>query len=117
MSEAIYWILAVNIHPGKLAEFKEVSAALVKSTRNESGTLAYEWTLSEDEQICHIYERYVDSGAIGTHIENNGERVGRLFAISTPIHFVIYGSPDPKIRAQLADLKPIYMVPLDGFTR
>lgn len=117
MSEIIYWVLAVKIQPGQEGLFKEISAQLIESTRNEPGTLNYEWTLSEDGQVCHIYERYVNSAAIQHHIEKNGALVGRLFTIATPISFHIYGSPDESTRGALADLKPVYFSPLGGFSR
>jgi quinol monooxygenase YgiN len=113
----IYWLLAVKIHPGQLDAFKAISARLVESTRNEPETLNYEWTLSEDGTVCHIYERYKKSDAIALHIEHNGALVGELFQLLTPISFVIYGSPEANVRAMLADLKPVYMTPLDGFSR
>jgi quinol monooxygenase YgiN len=117
MSETIYWVLALKINPGKAEEFKVLSEKMIESTRQETGTLNYEWTLSPDGETCHIYERYVDSAAILTHIERNGEMVGRLFGIVTPVSFFIYGSPSEAIRKDLAGLNPVYMTPLGGFAR
>ena len=117
MSEIIYWVLAVRIHPGQQETFKAFSAELIESTRNEVDTLNYEWSLSGDGEVCHIYERYADSRAIMVHIERNGDTVGKLFAVSTPLSFVVYGAPQDEVKAALADLNPVYMTPLDGFSR
>ena len=35
---------------------------------NEKDTLMYEWRTSADDKQCHIYERYVDSAAVLTHL-------------------------------------------------
>ena len=117
MSEIIYWVLVLKIHDGQTAAFKALSAELIASSQNEPGTLNYEWSLSEDGTSSHIYERYVNSAAIKAHIANNGDQVGRLFAMASPISMVIYGSPDDEVRRDLAGLNPVYMVPLGGFGR
>lgn len=117
MSDIIYWVLAVKINAGQLEAFKTVSAQLIESTRNEPGTLNYEWTLSDDGEVCHIYERYINSAAIKIHIERNGDSVGKLFAIVTPVSFVVYSEPTDDVKALLADLHPVYMTPLGGFSR
>ncbi len=115
-SETIYWLLSLLIHPGHEARFKEISAQLIESTRAEAGTLNYEWTLSEDGGICHVYERYVDSAAIKLHLQRSAELVGQLLSVSTPQSFFIYGSPDEEVKKDLAGLKPVYMTPLGGFS-
>ncbi len=117
MSEPIYWLLALQIEPGQLEFFKAICQKLVESTRLEEGVLNYEWSLSEDGNICHIYERYADSDAIKIHAERVAEDVGQLLQIATPISFVIYGKPDAEVKEMLADLNPTYLIPLAGFTR
>jgi quinol monooxygenase YgiN len=117
MSKTIYWVIALEILPGQTTPFQEIAAKLIESTRSESGTLAYEWALSENGETCHIFERYVDSAAVKIHLERSAKLVGQLFAVSSPLSFVIYGSPDDEVKRLLADAHPVYMQPIGGFSR
>ena len=54
--KAVYWIVALKIHPGAEAAFHAAREKLVASTKEEAGALNYEWSVTEDG-LCHIYER------------------------------------------------------------
>lgn len=92
---------------------------MVAATRaNEPGALNYEWSTNSDGKLCHIYERYVDSAAVMTHMATFGERfAGRFFAIFKPLRVVVYGSPDKEVKEAFAGNKPLYMQPVGGFSR
>jgi quinol monooxygenase YgiN len=65
MNDNIYWVFEVAINPGRLEDFKSLVSSMVEATqKNEAGTLNYEYAMSEDQQICHFYERYQDSNAL-----------------------------------------------------
>ena len=117
MSDTISWILEVAIHPGKLDDFRSVAADLIAATRNESGTLAYEYHLSKDAAVCHIYERYQDAEAVLTHLKSFGAFARRFMESCHPTLFYVYGTPTEELKAALADLNPIYFSLLGGFTR
>jgi hypothetical protein len=56
--------LSFAIIPGRFEDFKTLMAAIVDATqKNEPGTLNYEWAISDERQVCHVYERYQDSAA------------------------------------------------------
>jgi quinol monooxygenase YgiN len=116
-SEEVYWLLALKITPGQEAKFKELSAKLVESTKEEEGCLNYEWSLTPDGGTCHIYERYVDSAAIKIHGERSHVLVGQLMGVSTPVSFALYGAPDDEVKRDMAGLNPMLMKPLGGFGR
>jgi hypothetical protein len=78
----------------------------------------YEWTISDDHQVCHAHERYRDSAAVMTHLESFGANFAvRLMAAVTPARLVVYGTPSPQVKDALAGLSPVYMAPLGGFRR
>ena len=79
MSTIVSWNLQVSIRDGRFDEFKALMQEMVDSTRTESGTLAYEWFLSEDSKSCHLYERYSDSDAVMTHLRNFGSNFADRF--------------------------------------
>jgi quinol monooxygenase YgiN len=117
MSENISWILQVAIHPGKLEDFRSVAKDLVAKTESESGTLDYEWNLSEDQTVCHIFERYRDSEALLTHVQSFGNFAQRFMEACHPTRFHVYGKPSEAAKAALADLNPVYSAPIGGFSR
>lgn len=117
MSESISWILQVAIHPGKLDDFRSVARDLIEKTQLEPGTLAYEWSLSEDLTICHIFERYENADALVKHVQSFGAFAQRFMAACHPTRFHVYGTPDDSVKAALADLHPVYFSPLGGFSR
>ena len=75
MSENVYWVLETAIKPGEFENFKALMNEMVEDTQsNEPDTLNYEWTISENNETCHIYERYTDSAATMIHLGAFGEK-------------------------------------------
>jgi quinol monooxygenase YgiN len=117
MSENISWILQVAIHPGKLEDFRSVANDLIAKTKLEPGTLGYEWNLSDDQTVCHIYERYKDADALLLHVKSFGDFAKRFMEACHPTRFHVYGKPNDAVEEALADLQPVYFTPLGGFNR
>jgi quinol monooxygenase YgiN len=117
MSTQIHWLLEVAILPGQLENFRAVARDLIASTKSEPGTLAYEWNLSENETVCHIYERYQNSDAALAHVKGFGAFAERFLQACRPTRFDIYGTPNEAVKAALADFGPVYFSPLGGFNR
>jgi quinol monooxygenase YgiN len=117
MSKNITWILQVAIHPGKLDDFRSVVKDLIAKTELEPGTLDYEWNLSDDQTICHIFERYKDSAAMLTHVKSFGAFAKRFMEACHPTRFHVYGKPSAAAKKALADLNPVYFAPIGGFSR
>jgi quinol monooxygenase YgiN len=118
-SNEIYWVITFTVPPGNMDNFKQVVARLVAATKQEPGTLEYEYTASPDNDTVDIVERYVDSDAVVHHVADNfGPNFSKEFlALAKPVRFVVYGTPSAKAKEVLAGLNPIYMTPFDGFTR
>lgn len=117
MSENISWILQVAIHPGKLDDFQGVARDLIAKTQSEAGTLGYEWNLSEDKTVCHIYERYADADALLAHVQSFGAFAKRFMEACHPTRFHVYGTPTEAVKTALADLGPVYFSPIGGIKR
>ncbi len=114
----IYWIVTCAVQPAQLADFKKIVEQLVAATKNEPGTLAYEFSIDANQSIVHIYERYQDSNAIVSHVAQTfGPFAERFLALAKVSHFVVYGRPTPEAQGVLAGFNPTYMSPFDGFTR
>ena len=118
MSSHVSWMLELEVLEGRQSDFRHLMAEMVSATTNEAGTLDYEWSTSADGKRCHIFERYVDSAAVLTHLGTFGERfAGRFLEILKPVRFVVYGSPSTAVQDALAGFKPVYMHPAGGFSR
>ncbi len=61
--EELYWIVTCAVEPAQLADFKKVVGQLVAASKEEPGTLAYEFSLDASQNTVHIFERYRDSNA------------------------------------------------------
>jgi quinol monooxygenase YgiN len=118
MTESIYFALELAVNPGRFEDLKTLMAELVEANRNEVGMLTQEWAISDDRQVCHIYERFQDSAAVITHTQLFGANFAtRFFEILKPTRFVIYGTPSVEVKDALAAGNPVYMGPLGGFRK
>ena len=119
LNKNIFWIFELTVKEGQLANLKTLMTEMVESTKeNEVGTMAYEWTLSEDEKKCHIHERYVDSNAAIIHLGTFMEKyAARLMETGDATGFVVYGNPNAHAKEILDGFSPVYMSPIGGFIR
>lgn len=119
MTEQVYWMLEVAIKPGQADAFRALMQEMVAAVRdNEPDTLAYDWTISSDGAVCHLFERYRNSAAVMTHLGWFGANVARRFmAAAEPKRLVVYGNPDTAATKALDRLGAVYMTPLGGFKR
>ncbi len=119
MSSQVCWMLELSLKPGRVQEFTALMEEMVASARdNEPGTLSYEWSLSDDGNACHIFERYTDSTAVLVHGATfESKFAARFLEILIPNRCVVYGSPSQDVRTALAGFNPIYMQSVGGFNR
>jgi quinol monooxygenase YgiN len=97
-----------KIHPGKVEEFKKIShnaLAIVAEKEKGKTCLQYDWFFSPDETECVVRETYVDSNAVLTHLENVGEGLGQLLAISD-FSGEFYGPVSDEVKNATAPFNP-----------
>lgn len=118
MADDLYWIFTLKVQPGRFPEFRSLVAQIVADSAREPGTLAYQYSVSADENTVHIYERYRDSDAFVQHVERTfsiyAERFLALVAVTS---LVVYGNPDATARRALDSFGAVYMKLFDGFAR
>lgn len=92
-------IARIRIHPGKVEEFKRLSALCVESVRTkDSGTLQYDHFFNDDHTECVVIERYRDFAAMREHLANIGDDLMRaIFEVCT-ISGDILTTPTPEVR-------------------
>lgn len=118
MSTVVSWNLHLSIREGRLEEFRGLMHEMVESARAEPGTLSYEWFLSEDGSMCHIYERYADSDAVLAHLESFGSKFAeRFLACVESTALSVYGEPTDEARSALDGFGAVYLGTFGGFSR
>ena len=118
MSNTISWNLRLSVSDGRLDDARALMNEMVESTRNEPGTLGYEWFLSKDGKTCHINERYADSDAAMVHLGTFGEHFAeRFLQFFQPTSFAVFGEPSADARAALDGFGAEYLGNFGGFFR
>jgi quinol monooxygenase YgiN len=118
MEGQVSWVIELAVKPGELGSFKELMEEMVEGTSTEPPTLNYEWHISDDESVVHIYEKYADSDATVAHVNGFLEKwAARFLSCVDVTRFVVYGSPDAAARELLDGFGPTYMAPWGGFAR
>ena len=115
MSQHVHWLLELSINDGKLADFIAVMHEMVASTKNEGGTLIYEWCFSEDETVCDIYERFRDSDAAMAHLAAFSQFAERFLDAATPTKLTVMGHPNGRALEALSGLSPALRRTRAGF--
>lgn len=111
MSE-IQAIAYLKIYEGKLDEFKSVADKCMQIVREkDTGTLQYDWFLSNDNSECQVIERYKDSDAVLDHMTNLGETLGELLSL-VDLSLTLYGNPSEKLMAATEGLEISFYKPL-----
>jgi len=89
----------LKIRDGQLEGFKRQAAEILRQTREkDTGTLAYDWFLSEDGTQCEVHEVYVDADALVQHAMNVREAREVLYAEFAYDHkMTFYGEPSPRL--------------------
>jgi quinol monooxygenase YgiN len=78
MSELLC-IARLNIHDGKLEEFKHLTEKCLEIVRTkDTGTLQYDLYFNSEETACVVIERYRDSQALLDHHKNLGETMAAI---------------------------------------
>jgi quinol monooxygenase YgiN len=89
----------LKVREGKLEQFKQQAAEMMRVTREkDTGTLAYDWFLSQDETECEVREAYVNADALVDHAFHVREARDAMFANFAYDHrMAFYGEPSPRL--------------------
>jgi len=91
----------LKVRDGQLEGFKRQAAEMMRVTREkDTGTLTYDWFLSDDGTTCEVREAYVDADALVEHAMNVREAREAMFAEFAYDHqMAFYGDPSPRLTA------------------
>ena len=119
MSDAVSWVLELNVKDGQLDAFKALAQEMSETTQtDEPGATHYEWFIDDDGNTIHIFERYADSAATMIHLGNFGTKFAeRFLACVDPARLMVYGDPSAEVRGALAGFGAAHMTQFNGFAR
>lgn len=111
-------IVRQGIAPGKLEEFKELSAALTAGVEAaEPTTLGYQWFIDGEGASCYLVESYGNSADFLLHFGNLGGKLEQMLAISPLEEMIVLGDPDDQVKEMLSHLGAKFYSPHVGFSR
>jgi quinol monooxygenase YgiN len=117
MSDVIEWVLELRVTSKD--GLQELLDEMVQATQaNEPGALHYEYYMPEDRSTCTVLERYADSAAAMTHVQNWGanfaERFMQAFAVE---RFTVFGPAGDDLKAALSGFGATHQERVAGFNR
>jgi quinol monooxygenase YgiN len=102
MSTEVSWRVEIAINDGQLVDFLSLTVEMVEFTKSENGVLSYQRFVSHDGRTVHVYQRYADSHAALTHLENFAERFAPRFSgMVSRRQFDVYGEPTEELKSVL----------------
>jgi quinol monooxygenase YgiN len=91
----------IKVRDGQVTGFKRQAAEMMRQTREkDTGTLTYDWFLSEDGTECEVREAYVDPDALidhALHVREARDVMFEEFAYDHRMFF--YGETSPRLDA------------------
>jgi len=106
-----------EIKPGRTEDFKAAAQKLFEKTNEESGTLRYEYFLSDDGRRNRNIEVFKDADAFVYHNRNVADLVPALFDTLDRVSISVIGDTNDDLRAELADVDTVHFEKLGGIDR
>ncbi|RIK09830.1 MAG: hypothetical protein DCC49_05285 [Acidobacteria bacterium] len=117
MDKQVALHLELKVNDGQLETIKSVMAEMVESAEKEEGTLGYEWFISEDESMVHVFERYLDSDAAAVHGANVMPLLPKMISAVQVVKATAFGEPSDEYRQRMASMGAEWFGTLGGFVR
>ena len=98
----------LRVRAGELEGFKRQAAEMMRLTSElDTGTVRYDWFLSDDETECEVREAYVDADALIEHSRHIAETRNRLFRDFADGHTItFYAEPSPALAKAMEAMPP-----------
>lgn len=114
----VFYNLQLTIKDGQQEAFATLMAEMVAATKQESGTMVYEWYLGADGRTCHIHELFADTAAYKVHSANFAANFAtRFMPILDITGLTAYGNSDAEAREMMKMLSPVFFEAVGGFRR
>ncbi len=114
----VFYIVEFTINEGQVDTFKNMAKGFISEVEaKESGTLGYQWYVSEDGSHCRIQETFESSEALLVHLGNVGPSLPKLLEIAPLAGLQVFGPVTDAARGALDTLGAVYFSSIGGFDR
>ena len=110
-------VLLVDFQVHDPEGFAEAVKRLTQISLAESGTLRYEWFVSEDGTAARIIEEFVDEAALAEHSADIADAIAPLLAASQIVHTGVLGEVSDERRESMTGPHTDFMGAYAGFRR
>ncbi len=117
MSENIIWTVEGKIKKEQRADYQALMNEMVTEVQKEAGTINYEWTIAQDGETVHVYERYLNAEEAVKHLSTWAKFAERYLGLTQVTKFVVFSNLTPELKEAVAGLNPVYMAPIGGFAK
>jgi quinol monooxygenase YgiN len=115
--QIIRFVIKFSVAKEKVSDVKRLLGILIERCKEEPGLLCYEWFFNDDETELYAHEWYVDSAAVGAHMEVGGAELEKLLEAAPPNKVDVYGNLTAELREELAPFNPNIVPYWRGFSR
>jgi quinol monooxygenase YgiN len=102
------------IEKSNLDAFKRGVATAIEGSRQEPGTVQYDWFSTEDESAFLVREKFECSEAFLSHVEDATDTLAQLVELGGGLKLEIFGSPTAELLEAVADAGPIVYSFVEG---
>jgi len=104
-------MVRLKIHEGKLDKFKRIAEdSIALSREKDTGTIRYDIFLNDDETEAVVYEEFVNPDGRLQHLQNLGDNVTAMLAI-TDMQAEVWSHSDEKLRASTKGYNASFLKP------
>lgn len=101
-STELLGIARFKIHPGKLDDFKKLSAQCMEIVRTKDvGTLQYDIFINDAGTECMVIERYKDTRSLIEHSQNIGSELSTAVLATGEVFGELLGNISPDFKENL----------------
>ena len=104
IEQVVRLTVALTPNEGQIEAFKSLAETMTEVSKNEPGTLGYEWFASADGKQFRLVETYANALAIEAHFMGPAVQVHvpNLIGCANATRMEIYGDPGPKVTEVVA---------------
>ncbi len=110
-------VVDIAIKPGKVDDFKAAAQALFESTQDETGTLRYDYFISDDGTRNINIEVFEDAAAFVAHNQHCASLVPALVAAGDIVRIDVVGDESDELYAELEGNALLHFTKLGGVSR
>jgi quinol monooxygenase YgiN len=110
VEQVVRLTVSLTVNEGQLDAFRSIANSLTQISKDEPGTLGYEWFAANDGKHFRLVETYADAAAVEAHFSGPAVQVWvpKLVAVCSVDGFEFYGDPGPKVTSMAGGMGAVF---------